>query len=319
MTGGRLVARAALASAFALALFGAFLGTAGGAAGHALLLSSDPAAGTSLPSAPSSVTLTFGETPDAKLSRILVLDTAGTDHATGPVEAVAGQGARLRVAVGPLSDGVYTVAWRAVSAVDGHTSAGSFAFGVGAGTVVTGPAPAGAGAGTSAGSGLGVIARWIFYLGLALLLGASLIGAILHPRPPRRIAVLAGWAWLVAAIGAAGVVLFQWLDSGAALPDFLASSLGVLVLGRGATVALTAIPVAVLWRRQNVTTARPLFGAALVLAASTLLADVVAGHAAASTQQVFAVTDQWLHGLSAGLWMGGLAALLVAVRGLPTD
>ena len=38
-----------------------------------------------------------------------------------------GEGTRLR----PLTRGVYTVVWRAVSRIDGHPTAGAFSFGVG--------------------------------------------------------------------------------------------------------------------------------------------------------------------------------------------
>jgi copper transport protein len=298
---------------------GALLVVAGGAAGHALLLASDPAAGTSVAAAPAFVTLTFGETPDAQLSRVRVLDTAGQDHASGPVEAVPAKAAQLRVPVGPLADGVYTVAWRAVSAVDGHASAGSYAFGVGAGTVVSAPSPVEA-TGTTAGSGLAAIARWPLYGGLAGVLGAGLVGALLHPRPPRRLRGVAAAGWLLAAAGTVGVVAFQWLDSGAALTAFLGSSLGLIVVARVATILATGVVVAALWRREGDASARrPLFAVVLATAATALVVDVLGGHAAASATPALAVAMQSVHGLAAGLWMGGLAALLVAVIGLPTD
>src|SRR5207247_4216953 len=103
-----------------------------GALGHALLISADPASGSTVVTAPASVVLTFGEAPDPRLSRVKVLDTGGADHASGAVQAVPGQPTRLRVPVGPLPDGVYTVTWRTISSVDGHVVTGAFAFGVGA-------------------------------------------------------------------------------------------------------------------------------------------------------------------------------------------
>ena len=103
----------------------------GPAAAHALLRASEPAAGAALGTSPSAVTLTFSEAPDIALTAIKVLDTGGTEHATGPAVAVAGKPQQAAAPIGELADGVYTVSWRTVSAVDGHVSAGSFVFGVG--------------------------------------------------------------------------------------------------------------------------------------------------------------------------------------------
>ena len=110
-------------------------------AAHALPQSSDPSAGANLTTAPAAVTITFGERPDPKLSTIKVLDTSGNVVSTGATTAVAADPLKLTVSLQPLSPGVYTVAWRTVSAVDGHSAAGSFAFGIG-----VAPSPVGTGA-----------------------------------------------------------------------------------------------------------------------------------------------------------------------------
>src|SRR5207247_2957558 len=58
---------------------------------------------------------------------------------------------------------------------------------------------------------------------------------------------------------------------------------------------------------------------AMATGAAALTVDVLAGHAAAGDSPPLAVSIQLVHALTAGLWMGGLVALLVAIRGLPTD
>ena len=83
----------------------------------------------------------------------------------------------LEVPLQPLVGGVYTVAWRTVSAVDGHRAAGSFAFGLG----IT-PAPSRRFPGAER-SGrprrdrrpAAIASRWLLYLGLLALLGAELL------------------------------------------------------------------------------------------------------------------------------------------------
>ena len=100
--------------------------------GHALPQSSVPSPGAQLTTSPGQVTITFGERPDPKLSTIKVLDTSGAAVTSGPSAAVTGNHLQLSVPLkANLPDGVYTVAWRTVSAVDGHLATGSFAFGVG--------------------------------------------------------------------------------------------------------------------------------------------------------------------------------------------
>ena len=89
-------------------------------------------------------------------------------------EAVPGEKLQLRVTPSrPLADGVYTVNWRVVSAVDGHVETGAFAFGVG-----EKPAP-----GSEVVvellhtspwvSAMATAGKWLLYVGLVLLVGAA--------------------------------------------------------------------------------------------------------------------------------------------------
>ena len=97
--------------------FGAFVLLAWGpsAGAHANLRSSDPAAGATLSSAPSSVTLTFTEPPELSLSQVHVLDTNGRSFERGSAQPVRGDSHSLDVALKPLGRGVYTVTWRVVT------------------------------------------------------------------------------------------------------------------------------------------------------------------------------------------------------------
>src|SRR5436853_5536916 len=106
-----------VAGALAFAATALTWAIAGPALAHALLLSSDPPAGATLGSSPTAITMTFGERPDPRLSTVRVLTASGAPVQTGPVGAVAGNPVQLRVSIGPLGDGVYTVTWRTVSAV----------------------------------------------------------------------------------------------------------------------------------------------------------------------------------------------------------
>lgn len=303
-------------AAVALLVLGGILGSPRDVDAHALLQSSDPAAGATLGSAPTAVTLTFGEAPDPRLSSVKVLDVGGGDHTSGPVEPVPGQPLQLRVPLGLLTNGTYTVAWRTVSSVDGHVAAGSFAFGVGeAPTVPTGATttPTSPSASVPA-----VAARWLLYLGLVVLLGATFVGFAIESRPPRAVVRMAAAGWLAAAIGTVGVIAVQWSDAGADVPTLLGSSIGMGAVVRIVSLIATGIAVAVVLTRRG-TIQRSLFGLAAAATAGAILVDVLAGHAAAGSFPTLDVGVQWLHAVGAGFWIGGLAALLLAVRGVPNE
>lgn len=108
------------------------VGTAGAAAAHDELVSTDPAAGSTLATAPAAVSLTFsGE----------LLDLSATVVAEGPQGAVAvgeavvdGTTVQATMPDG-LADGEYLVTWRVVSG-DGHPIQGTLAF-----TLATGATP----------------------------------------------------------------------------------------------------------------------------------------------------------------------------------
>ena len=194
-----LLAAAACAAAFPAA-----------AVAHSALESSDPAAGSSVPASPSRIGLAFSEAPEVKVSMVKVLDSSGRSvPGISDPQAVAGDAEQLEVIPSqPLADGVYTVNYRVISAVDGHVLSGAFAFGVG-----QTPAPGSeivvdllrTSPWTSALAGAG---RWLLYTGLVLLVGAASTSLLVYGgRLPRRgVVVLRSAA--VAAV--AGLCLMAW-------------------------------------------------------------------------------------------------------------
>jgi copper transport protein len=298
-------------------ILGAALVVPGTASAHALLQSADPAAGSTVATPPQAVTLTFGEAADPRLSSVRVRDTGGQDVATGPGQAVPGHPDQLRVSLKPLPDGVYSVSWRTVSAVDGHVAAGTFAFGVGVAPAATSPASPG-GASSTSGSVAASVFRWVLYLGLIALFGAGFFGLAIDRRPQRSVLWLAGAGWLAAVIGTLAVIAVQWSESGADLSTLVGSSIGLAALERLlAAVAMTIAIVGILLSFP--TPARWRFGLVAATAAGAMLIDVMTGHAAAGSLSAVQVAVQWLHIAAAGLWIGGLAAILLHVRGGPSD
>jgi copper resistance protein C len=99
---------------------------------HAFLDHASPAVGSSLPSAPSAVTMWFTQQLEPAFTTATVTDQAGNPVDTGPAQVNAKDPTELRVPLKKLPPGTYTVAWHALS-VDTHTTTGHFIFTVGGG------------------------------------------------------------------------------------------------------------------------------------------------------------------------------------------
>ena len=305
--------RSTILAVFALVIL------AGVAYAHALPQSSDPSPGASLAQAPAQVSIVFGERPAPKLSSINVLDTTGTAVTSGPTVVAHGNEAELVVPLKPLPTGVYTVAWRTVSAVDGHVAAGSFAFGVGGAepsASATGAEPSAST--SSAGPTPAAIAgRWLMYLSLVALLGAALFAAVVTPGVGTISRRLVPGAWLVALAGTVAVVAAQLSDAGVGLSDAFGTSFGPVIVERFVPLGVAGLAIAVLLARPATT--RSALVVAALGAAGAMLADVLASHAAAGALPILGVAVQWLHILAVGAWLGGLGGLLFAVRGEAGD
>ena len=124
---------AALGAVLAMTV-AAVLATAGPAAAHAALVSTDPADGTTLGALPAQITLTFDDTIVADLGGNQVQVTDATGAALTDGDPVVQDNIVTQALTGAAS-GPITVAWRVVSD-DGHPVSGGFSF-----TVTAPPTP----------------------------------------------------------------------------------------------------------------------------------------------------------------------------------
>jgi copper transport protein len=289
-----------------------------GVSAHALLRRSDPAPGSTLGRSPDSVLLVFTERPDPRLTSIRVLDANGTDHVTGdPFVGDPAAESVMGVMTDELPDGVYTVSWRTVSAVDGHVSAGSFNFGVGVAPPTGPPGPTTSGVGQT-GSPPAILARWLLYVGLVVLIGAAFAAVAVARRPAPDLLAMAAIGWVLSAVGTAGVVGVQWAETGAPLETLPSTSVGAAALARAGALALVGLSLAGLATVEGLTGRRGwiIVGITACLA---LVADVATGHAAAGSGWFGQVAVQSVHGIGAAAWLGGLAGLLVLLRTTPAE
>jgi methionine-rich copper-binding protein CopC len=116
----------ALAATAALVLSGAVTAQA-----HAHLVRATPAAGGTVQTPPSEVTLHFSEKLEAKFSSVVVRDSAGKQVDKGDGAVDRGDRTLMRVQLQqPVAPGVYKVEWKVMSA-DTHKIDGNFTFKVG--------------------------------------------------------------------------------------------------------------------------------------------------------------------------------------------
>ena len=298
-----------------------------GALAHANLAKSNPAPDSTLDSAPGEVAIVFTEPIEDALSEIRVLDRSGRrvdagDSAVDPENPLS-----MSVSLGELADGTYTVSWRNVSQVDGHSVRGAFAFSVGepiaAGAVVEEDLPA-------LQSPAEPAARWAALLGgmslfgiaaFRLLVSAPVLGArgdaalaLALWRSDSRL-MLAGAALF--AVGSAAQLVIQASLAfdvsplsalGAPSWDILSgSSWGRLWIWRVALIAASL--AALIWARRRDGDGRALAPAA-ALGAGALLTVSLTSHAAATPNiGAEATASDFAHLIAASAWTGGLLGL----------
>jgi copper transport protein len=290
----------------------------GAAEGHANYIRSNPAADARLVKAPTEVRIEFSEPPDPRGSDIQVLDTTGKRHDKGDV-GPSGDPNGLRVSLEPIPDGGYTVAWTTTSAVDGHTTKGSFAFVVGNGPLPPPPAvPETAPPPTP----LEIAGRALSYAGIALGLGTAFFVLFVAPAStdPRRESSLLGLAGALIVAGSLALIV----DQGAKLPQRLGVMLGVRAFAGLVLAAVSITPRLALMRPVGAlagggvmtigpfATFRPRRMIALAAGIAAAMTATLVSHATA-LGSLKSMTLDFVHVLSVSVWTGGVVALLWCV------
>jgi copper transport protein len=165
-----------------------------------------------------------------------------------------------------------------------------------------------------------VISRWGLYVGLSGLMGVAWVWTVAFEKPPSVGRVSPWLLWGIAVAGIVGLGAAQAADAGVSMGRLLATSLGEALWWRVIPIAAAGVALAVA-ERSRAGSRRPALAAAGLLAAGSMLADVLAGHASASPGpwRWPNIVDQWLHFASVGVWLGGLGALLIALGEMPTE
>lgn len=302
------IRRAAALSGLLSAILLGGLVAAPRAEAHAVLNSSQPEDGATLQRSPDDVVLAFSEPIDEAASSIRVLDTQGRSVGVGKATTLAGDQKKFRLKVSPLSNNVYIVTWRVLSRIDLHVTGGTLAFGVGVSPEGI-DRPAIPDAATPGPTVLSVGGRFLFYAGLVILIGAAWMSLFALARTSSRLIMIGAAA--VALVGAAALAESQRRQSGTAISEIFGTSIGNALLWRGAPLAVAAVCIAFMhsrWRRLALA-----IGA--LSATAAIVGHVAAGHAAAGLLAPAKIAAQSSHFAAVSVWIGGLVALLIAIRG----
>ncbi|WP_042801281.1 copper resistance protein CopC [Streptomyces sp. C] len=337
------------------ALLATLFTAAAPATAHAALTASDPQDGAVVATAPAQVTLSFSEQVAMGDDSIRVMDPQGKRVDTGELrDMCSGSTVRYGTALHPgLPNGTYTVAWQAVSA-DSHPISGAFTFSVGAPSATSVTLPDRKVGGGPVGIAY-AIARYAAYAGFTVLVGGAAFILLCWRRGaaerPLQKLVVGGWVTLTAATLAMLVLRTPYTGSGKFADAFdldglkavLDTKSGAAFLSRLLLLGAAALFIAVLFgayaRRQKAAAADATgaegaedradekketsdlaFGLGVggtVVAGGIAATWALAEHASTGIQPAIAMPADILHLLAVAAWLGGLTALLVALRKVP--
>ncbi len=152
-----------------------------------------------------------------------------------------------------------------------------------------------------------IAGRWLFLVGLCLMVGASFAGTVIYPTPRRSLLRLSAVAWLAASVGL-GLVLLTMIDTPLDVPLWRVAVLR--------SVPLLVAGIAIAAERSAAQPSKRGMATIGIAAAAAMLAAVGTSHLASSVEahpEHVEVLVHWLHVAAVGTWVGGLAALLVSL------
>lgn len=313
---GRRVRVFTLLAGLVLGLFAVLASPASPASAHAAVISSNPAPGAVLPTAPSEVVITFSEVVTPVQAAISVIDPQGKKIATGPAREVGDQ---MHIPVRTdVSQGTFLVSYRVISA-DGHPVGNGFTYSVGAPSPGGAPKPINGGA-TDPVVATGVsVMQFLGFVGLILVIGPALVLLALWPRrldrrQPIRLAYAGLGLTAVATIG--GLYLQAPYGAGSGIFDVDSTDISYVLdshFGEAFLVRL-AVLVVIGFLLRPVLAGRGgkadywLLG---VLGLVGVLTWPLAGHPGATDVAPLTVVADTAHLISVGVWIGGLVMLAV--------
>ncbi|MFC5214017.1 copper resistance CopC/CopD family protein [Streptomyces coerulescens] len=318
-----------------LAATGLLLAGAGPVSAHAAVTGSDPRQGAVVEKAPAQVSLTFSEKVALSDDSLRVLDPKGKRVDRGDPANPSGTTYSVKLH-GGLPDGTYTVTYQVVSE-DSHPVAGAFTFSIGApsqtSVSVSGQTAGGGVVGTLYGFG-----RYVSYAGFIVMVGGAAFVLACWQRGAgvRALQRLTVGGWVALTAATLGLLLLRgsYTSTGKVgdifdldlLGQVLQTKTGAALVSRLLLLAAAALFIAVLFgayeKREDEEKRDLTFGLAIggiVVSAGLAASWAMSEHASTGLQAGIAMPVDIIHLLAVAGWLGGLAALLVALYRAPAD
>lgn len=315
---------------------------------HGVQVDASPAPNQQLTQPPSFISVTFSEPVEPSVTTIQLWDTSPAEIPLGAPEFPQEDTIRASIRQ-DLPPGIYTVIWRNLSTVDGHTWAGSYSF------IVLGPngeLPQGsvptelqtlAQAPSSNPSTLDTVARWIVLLGGAVLFGGAAYVAFVALPATRAVSgetreALTKLSTSVLIVTATIAVFFvfqggliQLLSQadklgGLGKTDELLvdTRFGWYLIARQALLLVALAAIALVWFGVTERWLRPALGLLLIASFGVLFTLSMVSHAAGADGAFWKVGADFLHLVTASIWIGTLIHIGLAMprwldelRGVP--
>ena len=301
-------------------VFGMSLGRSDTSA-HAELASSDPPADALLATGPERLTLVFTEpvATDAQSPIVRLIDDHGREQPLENLAVNAEQETEVAADVPDLSPGTFTVAWTVLSATDGHTLTGSFAFRVGGGR-----APGVASVSDGDPRGWSIATRWLTFLGAALLAGGAAYVLLVAPgalASVRLSGLVAIGALLAMTATVIEPVLYSWFPPDAVDDPSLRTAVDALPndwwFRPPALLIGAAVAALWWWSARRRTFFAPIAVIALGISGIVALLGLsLTGHGAGrDSWRWLAVASDIVHQSTIAIWVGALFALVAVGSG----
>jgi copper transport protein len=292
---------------------------------HALLVRSTPAANAVLEVPPVQVEIFFSEPLEENSSSIKVLDSNNTSVDVGDVRVDPTDPTRMTVSLHTLSDGVFTVTWKAVSSIDGHQTVGTFPFAVG-------NANANAVSAIQQSTSFRLpfstlISKFLMLASLALLLGQRFFTALVweptvkgspteKTKPTSWLTFYhAGLIGLLISIGI-GILAQAGQSTGSELAFPWNMEMGrILIETRLGVIWLLRLALAIVsvWlASRNDSALREWSGFAINL--GLLFTVTLTSHAATEARPFLPILADWIHLIGMTFWLGGLVYFFTSIR-----
>lgn len=279
------------------------------ASAHASLVRADPPRGASLEAPSPEWTIVFSEAIEPDVSSFALYDAAGAR--LRQLEFFLSENDEVAIVTigGELSPGVYTLAARVLSAVDGHVTRTTVPFAIGQSMSRADVEMAASSEDMSGASASRSVGRWLHLTAILLAFGLLTLPRVfrLGNGSNDRTRRLFWGAWTIALLTLIGDVAFQATDLDAPLTSLLTGSQwGHLQSAKFGLMLATGLLVSA----GRATGWAMALGA--ILMGLALLAGALSGHSAGLGP--LGVLADWGHQLAIALWLGGLVHLALGGR-----